>query len=150
MIALIQRVSFATVYPKEKPTQKNSIGPGMVVLLGVAADDTVADMEKIAGKLAKLRIFADEANKMNLDIASVHQEILLISQFTLLADVKGGNRPSFIKAAEPQLAKDLYENLAAKLATQIQKVKTGFFGEYMIIETALDGPITIILDSKSL
>jgi len=121
----------------------------MIVLLGVSRDDTEADLNKIAAKLLKLRIFADENGKMNLDISAAKGELLLISQFTLLADVTGGNRPSFITAADPQLAKDLYEELAKKLRTDVA-VQTGFFGEYMQIETILDGPVTIYLDSKKL
>ena len=149
MIALVQRVSQATVIVKTEPERKNSIGSGMIVLLGVSRDDTEADLNKIAAKLLKLRIFADENGKMNLDISAAKGELLLISQFTLLADVTGGNRPSFITAADPQLAKDLYEELAKKLRTDVA-VQTGFFGEYMQIETILDGPVTIYLDSKKL
>ena len=149
MIALVQRVSQATVIVKTEPERKNSIGSGMIVLLGVSRDDTEADLNKIAAKLLKLRIFADENGKMNLDISAAKGELLLISQFTLLADVAGGNRPSFITAADPQLAKDLYEELAKKLRTDVA-IQTGFFGEYMQIETILDGPVTIYLDSKKL
>jgi len=149
MIALVQRVSQATVIVKTEPERKSSIGSGMIVLLGVSRDDTEADLNKIAAKLLKLRIFADENGKMNLDISAAKGELLLISQFTLLADVTGGNRPSFITAADPQLAKDLYEELAKKLRTDVA-VQTGFFGEYMQIETILDGPVTIYLDSKKL
>ena len=150
MIALVQRVSQATVIVKTEPERKNSIGSGMVVLLGISRDDTKADLDKIAAKLIKLRIFADENDKMNLDISSAKGELLLISQFTLLADVTGGNRPSFIKAADPQLARDLYQKLAQKLSQAGIPVKTGLFGDYMQIETILDGPVTIYLDSKDL
>src|SRR3989344_5454755 len=116
MIVLVQRVSQATVVVKTEPERKNSIGSGMVVLLGVSRDDTEADLNKIAAKLRKLRIFADENGKMNLDISAAKGELLLISQFTLLADITGGNRPSFITAADPELAKDLYQKLAQKLS----------------------------------
>ena len=150
MIVLVQRVSQATVVVKTEPERKNSIGSGMVVLLGVGRDDTEVDLNKIAAKLLKLRIFADENGKMNLDISSAKGELLLISQFTLLADTTDGNRPSFIKAADPQLARDLYQKLAQKLSQAGIPVKTGFFGDYMQIETILDGPVTIYLDSKDL
>ena len=150
MIALVQRVSQATVIVKTEPERKNSIGSGMVVLLGVGRDDTEVDLNKIAAKLLKLRIFADENDKMNLDISSAKGELLLISQFTLLADTTDGNRPSLIKAADPQLARDLYQKLAQKLSQAGIPVKTGFFGDYMQIETILDGPVTIYLDSKDL
>ena len=150
MIALIQRVSSARVYVESDPDRVNAIGPGMVVLLGVSQADTEADCNKIAAKLRKLRIFTDENGKMNLDISAAKGELLLISQFTLLADVTGGNRPSFITAAPPELAKDLYQKLAQKLSETDVAVKTGFFAEYMQIETILDGPVTIYLDSKKL
>ena len=150
MIALVQRVSQATVIVKTEPERKNSIGSGMIVLLGVSRDDTEADLNKIAAKLRKLRIFADENGKMNLDISAAKGELLLISQFTLLADITGGNRPSFITAAPPELAKDLYQKLAQKLSETGIGVQTGFFGDYMQIETVLDGPVTLYLDSKKL
>ena len=150
MIALVQRVSQASVAVESDSVRTNSIGPGMVVLIGVGHDDTEADLNKIAAKLMKLRIFADAQAKMNLDIASSGGELLLVSQFTLLSDVSGGNRPSFIKAAEPKLAKDLYEQLVKTLLVAGAIVKTGFFGEYMKIETILDGPVTIYLNSKNL
>ena len=150
MIVLVQRVSQATVVVKTEPERKNSIGSGMVVLLGVSRDDTEADLNKIAAKLRKLRIFADENGKMNLDISAAKGELLLISQFTLLADITGGNRPSFITAAPPELAKDLYQKLAQKLSETGIGVQTGFFGDYMQIETVLDGPGTLYLDSKQL
>ena len=150
MIVLVQRVSQATVVVKTEPERKNSIGSGMVVLLGVSRDDTEAALNKIAAKLRKLRIFADENGKMNLDISAAKGELLLISQFTLLADITGGNRPSFITAAPPELAKDLYQKLAQKLSETGIGVQTGFFGDYMQIETVLDGPVTLYLDSKKL
>lgn len=150
MIALIQRVSQAVVSVVSGADQTNSIGRGMVVLLGIGQDDTDVDLNKIASKLVKLRIFADQQVKMNLNLASSGGELLLISQFTLLADVSGGNRPSFIKAADPGLARELYEKLTKQLLEAGVAVKTGFFGEYMKIETILDGPVTIYLNSKNL
>lgn len=150
MIALVQRVAAAAVSSAGNPDQTNVIGRGMLVLLGVGRDDSQTDLDKIAAKLVKLRIFADENDKMNLDITAAKGELLLISQFTLLADTTGGNRPSFIKAADPKPAKELYEKLARRLGQADVAVKTGFFGAYMTIETILDGPVTIYLDSKKL
>lgn len=150
MIALVQRISRASVSVKNDPSRTNSVGLGLIVLLGVGEDDTDVDLKKLATKLAKLRVFADEASKMNLDIISAKGELLLVSQFTLLADVSGGNRPSFIKAAEPKLARELYKQLAQNLTTAGIPVKTGFFGESMEIKATIDGPVTIYLDSKKL
>ncbi len=150
MIALVQRVAQASVRVKGNESEKNSIHLGLLVLLGVSRDDTAADVEKIASKLTKLRVFSDEEGKMNLDINSARGELLLISQFTLIADTSGGNRPSFIRAAPPDLAKDLYLKLGEKLSLLGVVVKTGFFGEYMLIEATLDGPVTIHLNSKEL
>ncbi len=149
MIALVQRVAGTSVSVAGNPDQTSAIGRGMLVLLGVSHDDSQTDLNQIAAKLIKLRIFADENGKMNLDISAAKGELLLISQFTLLADTTGGNRPSFIKAAPPELASDLYQKLAEMLKADIT-VKTGFFGAYMTIETILDGPVTIYLDSKKL
>lgn len=150
MIAVIQRVKSARVSLSQDSAKNSSIGPGLVVLLGVGGDDSEMDVNIIATKLAKLRIFADDNQKMNLDIVTVRGELSLISQFTLLADTTGGNRPSFIKAAPPELARDLYEKLARNLSARSVPVKTGFFGEYMTIEAVLDGPVTLYLNSKEL
>ena len=150
MIALLQRVSMARVYPKENPEKVSQIGPGICILLGVAETDTDTDAKKIAEKISKIRILADENAKMNLDINAVNQEILLISQFTLISDVKGQNRPSFIKAAKEEKARHIYQKVVSNLAERGIKVKTGFFGEYMEVNLKLDGPVTIILDSEKI
>lgn len=150
MIALVQRVAGASVSSAGNPDRTEAIGRGLLVLLGVGRDDSQTDLDKIAAKLVKLRIFADENGKMNLDIITAQGELLLISQFTLLADTTGGNRPSFIPAADPQLASDLYQKLAHRLFEAGIAVKTGLFGAHMTIETILDGPVTIYLDSKKL
>lgn len=150
MIALVQRVAKASVSSAGNPDRIEAIGRGLLVLLGVGRDDGQTDLDKIAAKLVKLRIFADENGKMNLDIVTAQGELLLVSQFTLLADTTGGNRPSFTPAADPKPAKELYERLARRLSQAGIAVKTGFFGAHMTIETILDGPVTIYLDSKKL
>jgi len=150
MIALLQRVSLAKVWPKDEPGKIAQIGPGLCILLGVAETDTENDANKIAEKITKLRIFSDSSGKMNLDIKAVNREVLLISQFTLIADLKGQNRPSFIKAAKEDQAKKLYQLVADGLAQGGIGLKTGFFGEYMEIDLKLDGPVTISLDSQKI
>lgn len=150
MIALVQRVAKASIYSADNPDRTETIGQGLLVLLGVGRDDGQTDLDKIAAKLVKLRIFADENGKMNLDISAAKGELLLVSQFTLLADTTGGNRPSFIPAADPEPAKEFYQKLARLLSQAGIVVKTGFFGEYMTIDAVLDGPVTIYLDSKKL
>lgn len=150
MIAVIQRVRSARVSLSQDPTKNNSIGSGLVILLGVGDDDNQQDEAKLVTKIAKLRILSDEADKMDLTIIEKKQEILVISQFTLLANLAGGNRPSFIKAANPQTAKEYYEKFIADLVAAGIPTKQGFFGQYMIIDIVLDGPVTIVLDSKKL
>ncbi len=124
------------------------IGPGFAVLLGVARDDTEADAEFIADRIMGLRIFADAAGKMNLALGAVGGELLVISQFTLLADTSGGRRPSFIKAAPPELARPLYEHFISLARDRGVKVETGEFGADMEVALVNDGPVTIILDSR--
>lgn len=149
MVALVQRVSSAKVTSLENQ-KSNSIGTGMCVLLGAAETDQKNDLKKITKKLSALRIFKDQQGKMNLSPQQTQAEVLLISQFTLLANSKKGNRPSFIKAARPEKAEKLYQQLADALKENGLKVKTGFFGHYMNIDLKLDGPVTIILDSNNL
>ena len=144
MIALIQRVSSAKVKSKET-NKENKIGLGMCVLLGVGQQDTENDLEKITKKITNLRIFKDNNKKMNLGPKEAGVEILLISQFTLLANSKKGNRPSFIKAAKPKLAKPLDEEVENILEQNEITVKTGVFGAMMRVEIQNDGPVTIIL-----
>ena len=124
------------------------IGPGFAMLLGVARDDTEADAEFIADRILGLRVFADEAGKMNLALDAMGGELLVISQFTLLADTSGGRRPSFIKAAPPELARPLYEGFISLVRARGVKVETGEFGAHMELALVNDGPVTIILDSR--
>jgi D-tyrosyl-tRNA(Tyr) deacylase len=146
MRAVIQRVSRAEVSVGSKCLGK--IGPGFAVLLGVARDDTEADAEFIADRILGLRVFADGAGKMNLALGATGGELLVISQFTLLADTSGGRRPSFIKAAPPELARVLYERFISLVRARGVKVETGEFGAHMELALVNDGPVTIILDSR--
>ena len=120
------------------------IGKGLFVLVGVGQGDTIDKADVLAEKLLKMRIMADSKDKMNLSIVDVSGEILVVSQFTLYADTSGGNRPSFVKAASPELAKEIYDVFVASLKDSGLKVETGSFGNYMEIETKLDGPVTIL------
>jgi D-aminoacyl-tRNA deacylase len=146
MRAVVQRVSRAEVSVGGKSLGR--IGPGFAVLLGVARDDTEADAEFIADRILGLRVFADEAGKMNLALDAMGGELLVISQFTLLADTSGGRRPSFIKAAPPELARPLYERFISVVRARGVKVKMGEFGAHMELALVNDGPVTIILDSR--
>lgn len=150
MIAIIQRVSSTSVRRHENPDSVRSIKQGFCVLLGVTDTDTEKDCQKIADKLTKIRIFDDPDGKLNLDIKSVNGEILLISQFTLLGDASQGNRPSYIKAAKPEVAEKLYLLVADRLKNLGLTVQTGYFREYMDVTINNDGPVTIILDSQKL
>jgi D-tyrosyl-tRNA(Tyr) deacylase len=146
--AVLQRVTNASVSIHGEVTAQ--IGPGMLVLLGVATDDTQDDAAWLARKIAAMRIFSDEAGLMNLDLAAIKGDILAISQFTLLADYKKGNRPSFITAARPETAIPLYEYFVAQLTSILGKpVRTGVFGADMKIALVNDGPVTITMDSRT-
>lgn len=145
MRLVIQRVKKAKVIVKETGKIAGQIGPGLFVLVGIKKADTVKDAEDLADKLFKLRVMADKEGKMNLSILDVGGEFLLVSQFTLYADTSGGNRPSFINVAQPDEAKKIYEHLVFRLREKGAKVETGSFGDYMEIETELDGPVTILL-----
>ena len=148
MKAIIQRVSRASVTIEEKVV--GAIGQGYLVLLGVAQGDTVELMEKLVKKMIDLRIFQDENGKTNLSIEDVGGEILVVSQFTLLADCKKGRRPSFIKAGDPKTAEEMYELFIEECKKRISKVEHGSFGSDMKVELVNDGPFTIILDSDEL
>mgnify|MGYP000273977877 CR=1 FL=1 len=145
MRLVIQRVKEAKVSVKEKDNVVGKIKKGLFILIGVTEGDSKEDAEKLAEKVSKLRIMADKEGKMNLSIKDVDGEILVVSQFTLYADTRKGNRPSFIKASAPGLAQDIYEHFVAQLKEKGIKVETGEFGAYMKIDTELDGPVTIIL-----
>lgn len=146
MIALIQRVSQGSVSFNNKV---HSIGNGMCILLGIGHKDEEADIDKLVKKITHLRIFSDDQNKMNLNIQQVKGEILLVSQFTLMANTRKGNRPSFISAAPPDVAEELYLSLTEALKGYNIKVVTGFFGQHMHLDLKLDGPVTINLDTKN-
>jgi D-aminoacyl-tRNA deacylase len=148
MRALVQRVTAASVSIGGR--LHVGIGSGLLVLLGIAETDTPEDIAWLAPKLAKLRIFADAAGAMNLSLADTGGEALLVSQFTLLASTKKGNRPSFLNAARPETAIPLYEALRDTLADQLGKpVPTGVFGADMQIALTNDGPVTVWLDSTA-
>ena len=148
MIAVIQRVSEASV--KIDNVVKGQIGIGFMILLGITHTDTQEDLEWLSKKIVGLRVFGDEEGKMNLDISAVGGNILLISQFTLHANTKKGNRPSFIEAARPEVAVPLYEKMIAQLTQDSGKpIETGEFGADMKVALINDGPVTIIIDSKN-
>ena len=147
MKAIIQRVSQASV--TIEGAVKSNIGIGFLVLLGIEHNDTIEDMQWLVQKIANIRIFNDEQGLMNLDIHAVHGDIIVVSQFTLHASTKKGNRPSFIKAARPDIAVPLYEAFVAQLQQSIQgTVLTGEFGADMKVNLCNDGPVTIIIDTK--
>jgi D-tyrosyl-tRNA(Tyr) deacylase len=148
MRLVIQRVSSAQVRVSGKVVGK--IGKGLFVLVGVKEGDNEKDAEFLAEKLSKIRLMADSDNKINLSLKDTKAGVLIVSQFTLYADTTDGNRPSFIKAADPDKAKGLYEFFIRKLKEKGIKVETGSFGKYMEINTVLDGPVTIIVDSLGL
>jgi D-tyrosyl-tRNA(Tyr) deacylase len=140
MRALVQRVKEASVtVASERVAQ---IGPGMLVLLGVKEGDTEEQADRIARKLAALRIFEDDRGRMNLDIGQTDGEILLVSQFTLYADTRKGNRPSFVTAAPPEEAEPLYERVRAALRAQ-----GGSFGAHMEVALVNDGPVTVLVET---
>jgi D-tyrosyl-tRNA(Tyr) deacylase len=148
MVAVVQRVSEASVRVEKEII--GQINQGFMVLLGIAVDDTQEDVAWIVKKVCGLRIFSDGNDKLNLDITQVSGNILLISQFTLQASTKKGNRPSFTEAAKPDLAIPLYQNTISSMSKTIgKKIETGQFGADMKVSLINDGPLTIVLDSKS-
>jgi D-tyrosyl-tRNA(Tyr) deacylase len=147
MRAVIQRVSQAAV--SIDGSEIASIGPGLLILLGVEDADNAEDVSWLAGKIARQRIFNDADGKMNAALAEVAGDALVVSQFTLHASTKKGNRPSFIRAARPEVAIPLYESFLAALETELGKsVGRGVFGAYMHVSLINDGPVTIWMDSK--
>lgn len=145
MRAVVQRVAEASVAVDRKVVSK--IGGGLLVLLGVAAGDGEASATKMASKIAALRIFPDEAGKMNLSVSDVGGEMLLVSQFTLYADASSGNRPSFVGAAPGTEAEPLFDEVATQLDALGLSVKKGVFGAHMEVALVNDGPVTIILET---
>lgn len=147
MRAVIQRVSSASVVIHE--ATKAQIGPGLLILLGVAEGDTAADVAWLAAKTAALRIFPDAADRMNRSVVDTGGEVMVISQFTLIASTRKGARPSFNAAAKPELAVPLYESFVATLAQILGRpVATGKFGAHMHVRLDNDGPVTLIIDSR--
>ena len=144
MRALIQRVTSASVKVDEKIIGK--IGKGFLIFLGVYKEDTEEKIEKLTKKIVNLRIFNDENNKMNLSIKEVKGEILLISQFTLCADTRKGNRPSFVSAKNPKDANVIYERTIESIRNEGIIVEKGIFGADMKVELLNDGPVTVLLD----
>lgn len=148
MRTIIQRVQHASVKVEGEFTGK--INQGLLILVGFEPEDTKEDFEWLAKKITQLRIFNDEHEVMNLNIQQVDGEILVVSQFTLHASTKKGNRPSYIKASKPDIAKEQYERFLSVLQQNITtKLQTGIFGAAMKVELLNDGPVTIFMDSKN-
>lgn len=146
MRAVIQRVTESSV--TVDGTVIGEIGHGFMVLLGVAEDDTHADADAIVEKIIGLRVFNDDEGKFNLSLLDVKGSVLVISQFTLLGDCRKGRRPSFIKAARPEIAVPLYESVIAGLRERGVRVATGEFGAHMDVQLVNDGPVTLLVDSR--
>ena len=148
MRAVIQRVSKASVAVEDKIISR--IEQGVLVLLGIEPSDNQEDILWLSRKIVNLRIFNDDEGVMNLSLLEVGGEVIVVSQFTLHASTKKGNRPSYIKAAKPEIAIPLYENFIDQMETDLgKKVGTGIFGADMKVELKNDGPVTIIIDSKN-
>jgi D-aminoacyl-tRNA deacylase len=147
MRAVIQRVSQASV--SIGGSLKSSIGQGLLVLVGIEEADGQEDIEWLSGKICRLRIFSDAEGVMNLSVSDINAEILVVSQFTLHASTRKGNRPSYIRAARPEKAVPLYEKFLKQLVSDLGLgVKTGEFGAMMEVQLINDGPVTIVIDSK--
>ena len=148
MKTVIQRVNFAKV--EINGTLKDEIGKGLLVLVGFEDADNQEDIAWMVKKIVNMRIFSDENGKMNLSVKDIGGDIMIISQFTLHASTKKGNRPSFIRAAKPEIAIPLYEKFIEGISKELGKeVATGEFGAYMKINFENDGPVTIVVDSKN-
>lgn len=146
MKALLQRVSRASVSVAESIV--GQIGPGLVILIGAQVDDTEDDAQYLADKTSGLRIFPDDSGKFNLSVQDAKGEVLVVSQFTLLANTRKGRRPSFTNAAPPEYAQSLIEKFIGFMSAYGLKVETGQFQQHMLVEIHNDGPVTIPLDSK--
>lgn len=146
MVVVVQRVRRASVCLKAQPSSAASIGAGLTLLVGVAADDDESTVRRLAAEVAKVRLLEDAAGKMGLSVKDAGAEVLAVSQFTLLADFSKGNRPSFHKAARSEAARPLFE-LFVQLLTEAlgRPVRTGFFGEDMELTLVNDGPVTVVL-----
>lgn len=144
MKIVVQRVKHASVKVDNKIVGK--INEGFLVLLGVTHGDTKQEADYLVKKLCNLRIFEDENEKMNLSLKDVGGELLIVSQFTLYADCSGGNRPSFIESAKPDMANELYEYFVSECKKQIPIVETGVFGAHMEVDLLNNGPVTIIIE----
>lgn len=142
----MQRVTRASVRVEDEVV--GAIGGGLLVLLGIAHDDTQRDVEYLVEKIAQLRIFDDADGKMNLSVSETGGALLVVSQFTLYGDVRRGRRPSWIEAAQPELAETLYESFVTKARRHVKEVATGSFRRMMQVELVNDGPVTILLDSR--
>lgn len=148
MKAVIQRVTQASV--TINGNVKSAIGPGLLVLLGIEETDSQEDISWLSSKIINLRVFNDENGVMNLSLKDINGELLLISQFTLYASTKKGNRPSYIKAARPDIAVPLYEKMITQLEADLGKsIQTGAFGADMKVSLLNDGPVTIIIDTRN-
>lgn len=147
MRVVVQRCSQAQVCVEKRVV--GAIDKGYMLLVGISEHDTQADIDYLVNKITQLRIFEDDAQKMNLSIQDVAGSILSISQFTLLANTKKGNRPSFVEAAHPEKAKEFYERFNAQLRDKGFVVETGIFGAHMQVSLTNDGPVTIVYDSHN-
>ncbi|MBS3738963.1 D-aminoacyl-tRNA deacylase [Mesohalobacter halotolerans] len=147
MRVIIQRVKQADV--KVKPEYQAEIQQGLLLFLGIEDKDTQEDVDWVVRKISRLRLFSDDAGKMNLSLLDTGFEAMVISQFTLHASIKKGNRPSFVRAAKPDFAESLYSDFIQKLSKSLgQNIKTGIFGANMEVSLLNDGPVTIFVDSK--
>lgn len=148
MIAVVQRVSSSSVTINAEKTR--SINQGLLVLVGICNEDDREDIEWLCRKIANMRIFGDDEGKMNLSVKDIHGDIMVISQFTLHASTKKGNRPSFIEAAKPEISIPLYEEFLSTMSNELGKeVVPGEFGADMKVQLLNDGPVTIIIDTKN-
>lgn len=147
MKALVQRVTRASVTVGNKEVGK--IGEGLVVLLGVGRDDSEEDARYLADKVVNLRIFSDEGGRFSLSALEKRGGVLVVSQFTLLADTRKGRRPSFTEAAPPDKARELYESFVREVRSSGLQVETGIFQEHMVVDICNDGPVTLLVESKS-
>jgi len=147
MKALVQRVTRASVTVGDKEVGR--IGEGLVVLLGVGRDDSEEDARYLADKVVNLRIFSDAAGRFSLSALEKRGGVLVVSQFTLLADTRKGRRPSFTEAAPPDKARELYESFVTEVRSSGLKVETGIFQEHMVVDICNDGPVTLLVESKN-